>query len=202
MRILRFLLLISVCSFVYSQERDSTGEKGSTLEENIALTTMTGVIIPLAIAGTVISIVPPSMSILRRNGVNYGGMNFESGIGWGEKHVTGIFSDWRVSFSYSYVISSHIRDVFRAEVKRDFHDDFIDRRKIFLLGVHFSAGVLTDFPNSGFTVGSGAWIKSPWLSYFGFFPQHTIGFSYRYNRYFNGKYFQELSAGITSAFTL
>lgn len=191
-----FLLLIS-----QTKAQDTTRVDETTTEENIALITMTGIVIPLAIMGTIISAVPPSVSVVMKDGVSYAGVNFETGVGFGEKRMTGIFSDWRMNVSYTYIINEDVRDLFRAEVKRDFHFDFVDRRKIFLSGFHLSAGVLTDFPNDGYTFGAGGWVKSPWLNYFGFFPQHTFGVTYRYNKYFAGKEFHEVSLGVTSAFT-
>lgn len=196
------VLLVSALFLSRSYAQDSTRVNESTTEENIALLTMTGILIPLAITGTVISAVPPSFSVVLKDGVSYGAINFESGFGFGTKRETGVFSDWRLGLSYTYIVSSTVRDLFRAEVKKDLHFDYVDRRKIFLSGIHLSAGVLTDFPNEGYTFGAGAWLKSPWLPYFGFFPQHTFGVTYRYNRYFGGKDFHEISMGVTSAFTL
>lgn len=194
-------LLVVLLFLSQTQAQDTTRVNESTTEENIALITMTGILIPLAITGTVISAVPPSFSVVLMDGVSYGAINFESGFGFGAKRETGIFSDWRIGLSYTYVVSSNVRDLFRAEVKRDFHFDYVDRRKIFLSGIHISAGLLTDFPNDGYSLGAGAWLKSPWLPYFGYFPQHTFGVTYRYNKYFGGKDFHEISLGVTSAFT-
>lgn len=196
----RVILLLIVLHH-YTAAQDTTRVDESTTQENIVLMTMTGIIIPLAVAGTVISVLPPSISVVSSKGTNYGALNFESGIGFGEKRETGVFSDWRVAISYSYIVSSSLRDIVRAEIKRDVHYDFIDRRKIFLSGFHLSAGVLTDFPNDGYSLGAGAWVKTPWLGYFGFFPQHTFGLTYRYNKYFKANEFHEISLGITSTFT-
>ena len=196
-----FFILSLFILTLQSKAQDTTRADESTTEENVALITMTGTMIPLAIAGTVISIVPPSICLLTKGGINYGAMNFESGIGFGEKRETGVFSNWRVGVSYSHIFSSNVRDIFRTEVKRDFNFDFINSRKIFLSGFHISAGLFTNFPRDGYTIGTGAWIKSPWLSYFGFFPQHTIGVTYRYNKYFIGKDFHEISLCMTSSFT-
>jgi hypothetical protein len=195
------VMLLLICVTFRLDAQDSTRIDDSTTEEKIALTAMTGIIIPLAIAGTVISVIPPAISFVTKDGINYGALNLESGIGIGKKRETGIFSDWRAGVSYSHIFSSRIRDIYRAEVKRDFNFAFIDRRMIWLSGFHVSAGLLTDFPNDGFTVGAGAWAKSPWLSYFGFFPQHTVGFTYRYNKYFGGSDFHEITMGMTSSFT-
>jgi len=192
--------IIVVTLSCYAQ--DTTRVDESTTSENIALIGMTSIIIPLALAGTVIGAVPPSYTVVMKDGTAYGGINFESGFGIGEKRETGVFSDWRLGLSYSYIVSSKMRDVFRMELKRDFHFDFVDRRKIFLSGVHISGGLFSDFPNHGYTVGTGIWLKSPWLSFFGFIPQHTYGITYRYNKFFKGNEFQEISLGITSAFTL
>ncbi len=195
------IILTTVLFVGLIQSQDSTNVDGSSTSQTIALWTMTGIIVPLAIAGVVISAVPPSVSVVSKDGVAYGALNFETGIGFGEKRVTGVFSDWRFATSYSYVVNSNVRDIFRIEMKKDFHFNFVDRRKILLSGFHLSAGLMTDFPNYGYSVGAGTWLKSPWLPFFGFFPQHTYGISYRYNKYFKGDIFHEISIGVTSTFT-
>jgi hypothetical protein len=196
----KFITVVVIfCSTCFGQ--DTTKVEGYTASESVALVTMTGIIIPMAIAGTVVSAVPPSVSFVFINGVAYTGLNFETGFGFGEKRETGVFSDWRLGLSYSYIVNSKVRDLFRVELKRDIHFDFVDRRKIFLSGFHLSGGLITDFPNYGYTFGTGLWVKSPWLSFFGFMPQHTYGLTYRYNKYFKEQEFSEISLGVTSAFT-
>ncbi|HAP35487.1 MAG TPA: hypothetical protein DCQ28_05925 [Bacteroidetes bacterium] len=195
------IIIILFFFVVQINAQDSTDVESGSTSEIIALWTMTGIIVPLAIAGVVISAVPPSISIVSQDGISYGALNFETGFGFGEKRITGVFSDWRIGTSYSYIFNSNVRDVFRIELKKDFHFDFVDRRKILLSGFHFSAGLMTDFPNDGYTIGTGAWLKSPWLPFFGLFPEHTYGITYRYNKYFGGKDFHEISLGVTSAFT-
>ncbi|MDP1677993.1 MAG: hypothetical protein Q8L88_14135 [Bacteroidota bacterium] len=199
----RIVTVIVIFLFLVTQTKaqDSTSVENTSTSETIALWTMTGIIVPLAIAGLVISTAPPSVGFVSKNGVEYGVLNFETGIGFGEKRITGVFSGWRIGTSYSYIFNSNVRDVFRVELKKDFHFDFVDRRKILLSGFHLSAGLMTDFPNDGYTVGTGAWLKSPWLPFFGLFPQHTYGITYRYNKYFSGTDFHEVSVGVTSAFT-
>jgi hypothetical protein len=198
-------IIIFILSFImiigHLKAQDSTSVDETSATETIALWSMAGIIVPLTIAGVVISAVPPSFSIISKDGIAYGALNFETGYGFGEKRVTGIFTDWRIGTSYSYVFNSNVRDLFRVELKKDFHFDFVDRRNILLSGFHLSAGLMTDFPNHGYTVGTGAWLKSPWLPFFGFFPQHTYGITYRYNKYFDGNDFHEISLGVTSAFT-
>lgn len=184
-----------------SKAQDSTDVENTSTSQTAALWTMTGIVVPLAIAGVVISSIPPSVGIVSKNGMAYGSLNFETGIGFGEKRVTGVFSDFRITTSYSYIFNSNVRDIFRVEFKKDFHFDFVDRRKILLSGIHFSGGLLSDFPNEGYTMGTGVWIKSPWLPFFGLFPEHTYGMTYRYNKYFSGTSFIELTIGVTSAFT-
>ncbi len=201
MKRISVIFFITILFLSNTKSQDSTDVEKTSTSQTIALWTMTGIIVPLAIAGVAISAVPPSVSIVAKDGVTYGALNFETGFGFGEKRVTGIFSDWRLATSYSYIVNSNVRDVFRFEMKKDFHFDFVDRRKIFLSGFHLGAGLMTDFPNNGYTVGAGAWLKSPWLAFFGLFPQHTYGITYRYNKYFSGKDFHEISLGVTSAFT-
>ncbi len=199
----KFLLFFFIVFFGASRlfPQDSTRVSESTTEENIALITMTGIIIPLALIGTVVSAAPPSAGVVVKNGTSYGAMTIETGVGTGDFRQTGIFSDWRLAFSYTYVVSASVRDFVRGEIKRDFHFEFVDRRKIFLSGFHVSAGLLTDFPEDGYSIGAGGWVKSPWLNYFGFFPQHTFGITYRYNKYFGGTDFHEITLGVASSFT-
>ena len=197
------ILLISmliVAMIVPSRSQDST-RTDYPAAVNASLYMMTGILVPLAVAGTVISFFPPSFGIVSRDGIQYAAYSVESGVGFGEKRETGIFSDYRIMLRYTHIYNSHIRDLFRIEGKKDFHFDFIDRRKIFLSGCDLSAGVMTDFPNYGYTVGGGVWLQSPWISFFGLFPSHTYGITYRYNSYFSGKSFHEVSLGVTSSFT-
>ena len=197
----RFTLILVVGAIECTNAQDTTEADTFSHSQNVALYTMTGVIVPLAIAGTVISFLPPSGGIVVKEGAAYGSFSIETGYGDGEKRETGEFADYRLTVSYSHIFSSKVRDLYRAEVKKDFHFHFIDRRKIFLKGIHFSAGVLSDFPNHGYSVGGGLWIKSPWLPFFGLFPSHTYGVTYRYNKYFSGKDFHEISLGMTSTLT-
>ncbi|MCK9409528.1 MAG: hypothetical protein M0R68_10390 [Bacteroidetes bacterium] len=199
-RTITMLLVLMLMSHDASAQ-DTTNVESTTTEENIALIAIAGIVIPFAIIGTVVSAIPPSISIVMIDGVQYGAFAIESGFGIGEKRETAIFSDWRIGLSYTFVVNSNVRNLFRTELKRDFHFNYVDRRKIFLSGLHISAGLLTDFPKRGFTFGTGVWLKSPWIGYFGFIPEHTYGLTYRYNRYFNGKEFHEISVGMTSAFT-
>lgn len=195
-----FIIVLCVMTSIHYAQ-DSTRSDPYTTSQNIALYSMTGIIVPLALAGTVISFLPPSGGVVIRNGVPYGTMSVETGFGNGRQLQTGEFTDQRISVIITHVFHSKIRDVYRVEYKRDFHFDFVDRRKIFLSGVHVSAGVFSDFPNHGYSVGGGAWLKSPWLPFFGFFPSHTYGLTYRYNAYFTGPSFQEVSFGIASIIT-
>jgi hypothetical protein len=184
-----------------SRAQDTTHVDDYSTSQYAALYTMTGIIVPLVIAGTVISMVPPSGGLVVRDGATYGSFSLETGYGDGQKRETGEFTDYRFSLVYTHVFSSKIRDLFRAEVKKDIHFDFVDRRKIFLSGIHFGGGVFSDFPNHGVSLTGGVWLKSPWLPYFGFFPSHTYGLTYRYNSFFSGENFHEISLGITSAIT-
>ncbi|MHB1048912.1 MAG: hypothetical protein ACYC09_02435 [Bacteroidota bacterium] len=184
-----------------SRAQDTTHVDDYSTSQYAALYTMTGIIVPLAIAGTVISMVPPSGGLVVRDGATYGSFSLETGYGDGQKRETGEFTDYRVSLVYTHVFSSKIRDLFRAEVKKDIHFDFVDRRKIFLTGIHIGGGVFSDFPNHGVSLTGGLWLKSPWLPFFGFFPSHTYGLTYRYNKFLSGGDFHEISLGVTSAVT-
>ncbi len=200
--LLRLLLLIVItASLLSAQQNDTTHTEQTSLEETIAVWTTTGIIVPLAITGVVISAVPPSFTTVIKNGNAFGGISFESGVGLGTFRETGIFSDWRLAAGYTYVVSSKVNDIARLEVKRDVHFGFVDRRRIFSAGMNLSAGVLSDFPNKGFTIGGGIWLQTPWLGYFGFFPQHIIGVTYHYNKFFSAGEFHEVSIGMASSFT-
>jgi len=161
----------------------------------------TVVLVPLAIGSTAISIVPPSGGIIVENGKGHGILAFETGVGFGEKIDLKRFSDMRFTVGYTHIFSEEQKDFVRCEATGDIHLTFVDRREIFLLGVSPSAGIITNFPSTGYSLGASSWVMTPWLSYFGFIPQHTFAITYRYNKFFGGKGFGEISAGMSAAFT-
>lgn len=192
-------MVLLICFPLAAQ--DSTVVDDFTTAQNIALYTSSGILVPLALAGTVISFLPPSGGMVVKDGIIYGSLSIEAGYGNGERLETGEFADYRISVVYTHLYNSRIRDLFRLEVKKDIHFNFIDKRKIFLKGIHLSAGLMSDFPTHGYSLGVGLWLKSPWLPFFGLFPSHTYGLTYRFNRYFTGNSFQEISLGMTSILT-
>ena len=196
-----YIAAIFVLLAIPVRAQDTTHVDEYSTSQYAALYTMTGIVVPLVIAGTVVSMVPPSGGLVVRDGATYGSFSLETGYGDGQMRETGEFTDYRVSLVYTHIFSSKVRDLFRAEVKKDIHFDFIDRRKIFLSGIHFGGGVFSDFPNHGLSLSGGLWLKSPWLPFFGFFPSHTYGLTYRYNTFLSGGDFHEISLGVTSAIT-
>jgi hypothetical protein len=116
----KYSLLLLICiSFVTAQQTDSTRSDSASASETIAVWTTTGIIVPLALAGVAISAIPPSFTTVFKDGKSYGGISFETGYGLGRFRETGVFSDWRLSAGYTYVVSSKVNDVFRMELKRD-----------------------------------------------------------------------------------
>jgi hypothetical protein len=196
-------LLIVGMGEVFGQDSTTTrsqNTESTTYEEAMAISEAV-ILVPLAVSSTVVSIVPPSGGVLVRDGKADGIVSFETGVGFGEKIELKRFSDVRFTLGFTHVFAQAQKDFFRVEAKKDFHIGFIDRREIFLFGVSPLAGVFTEFPSTGYSIGVSTWLMTPWLSYFGFIPQHTFGITYRYNKYLSGKYAQEISAGISSAFT-
>lgn len=173
----------------------------STTYEDAMTIGATVILVPLAIGSTVVSIVPPSAGVLVRDGNTNGVLSFETGIGFGEKIESKLFSDIRFTAGYTHVFTEAQKDYVRLEAKKDFHLGFVDRREILLFGISPATGMFTEFPSTGYSIGASTWLMTPWLSYFGFIPQHTFGVTYRYNRYLSGKYSHEIVAGMSSAFT-
>ncbi len=187
----------------YGQDSTSTefqSTETTTYEDAIEIVS-TVVLVPLAIGSTVISVVPPSGGMVVHDGKINGILTFETGVGFGEKVDLKRFSDAQFTIGYTHVFAQDQKDFFRFEAQKDFHISFVDRRELFLFGVSPSAGIITDFPSTGYSIGVSSWLMTPWLSYFGFIPQHTFDLTYRYNKYFGGKDFGEISAGMSAAFT-
>ena len=159
------------------------------------------VLVPLALGSTVLGIIPPSGGIVVHDGKANGLISFGSGVGFGEKVDLKRFSDARLLIGYNHMYGGDLKDFVRLEATGDVHLEFLDRRKIVLFGISPSAGLITDFPSVGYSVGVSSWVMTPWLTYFGFIPQHAFSVSYRYDKYPGGKGFGELTAGISSAFT-
>ena len=202
--IVTFIVLVSV-TFVKLFGQDSTSAQfqkteSTTYEDAIAIGE-SAFLVPLALGTTVISVVPPSGGILIRDGKANGILLFETGIGFGDKVNLKRFSDALFTIGYTHVFTRIQKDYARIEAKKDFHFGFADRRELFLFGISPAAGIFTEFPSTGYSLGVSTWLMTPWLSYFGFIPQHTFGLTYRYNTYLNGNHNQEISAGMTAAFT-
>jgi hypothetical protein len=195
--------MFSLPMFALGQDSTLTGFESAetTPYDNAMEIVSTVVLVPLAIGSTAISIVPPSGGIVVENGKGHGILTFETGVGLGERVDLKRFSDARFTFGYTHIFSEGLKDFVRCEATEDIHVAFIDRRELFLFGVSPSAGFITNFPSSGYSVGASSWVMTPWLSYFGFIPQHTFGISYRYSKFFGGKGFGEISAGMSAAFT-
>jgi hypothetical protein len=195
--------LITLWLPAFGQDTTSTEfqKTESTTYEDAMEIVSTAMLVPLALGSTVVGLAPPSGGIILRDGKAKGLISFETGIGFGERVDLKCFSDARLLFSYTRIYNQGLKDFVRVEATRDYHLAFVDRRKIVLFGFSPSAGIITSFPSTGYSVGVSTWVMTPWLSYFGFIPQHTFGITYRYNKYFSGKGFGELSAGVSSAFT-
>jgi hypothetical protein len=202
-RIMLTMLVVSVPIMAFGQDSTATDYQSTeTTTYGNALEILSAVVLlPLAVGSTVVSIVPPSGGIIVRDGRVDGILSFESGIGFGKKVDLKRFSDARLTVGYTHIFARDQKDFFHLDANKDFHICFVDRRELFLLGVSPSVGIITDFPTAGYSVGVSSWLMTPWLSYLGFIPQHTFGITYRYNRYFGGKDFGEISAGMSAAFT-
>lgn len=204
-RLIFILMLLAMFGSLLAYGQDSTSTEfqrtQTTTYENAIEIASTVVLVPLAIGSTVISAIPPSGGMVMRDGKINGILAFETGVGFGEKVDLKRFSDARFTVGYTHVFAQDQKDFFRVEAQKDFHISFVDRRELFLFGVSPSAGIITDFPSTGYSLGVSSWLMTPWLSYFGFIPQHTFGITYRYNKYFGGKEFAEISAGMSAAFT-
>ena len=195
--------LLILSSSLLAQSSDSTQLEGteSTTYGDAMEIASTAVLIPLAVGSTVIGIVPPSGGAVFHDGKANGVISFQTGVGFGEKVDLKRFSDVRMLLDYTHIYGGNLKEFLRLETTGDLHLVYIDRRRIVLLGASPSLGIITDFPSVGYSAGVSTWLMTPWLTYFGFIPQHTFGITYRYNRYFGGKSFGELTAGISSAFT-
>ena len=197
------LLAASVSIPAFGQDSTATEHQSTqTTTYGDALEILSAVVlVPLAVGSTVVGIAPPSGGVIVRDGKADGILSFESGIGFGKKVNLKRFSDARLTVGYIHVFARDQKDFVRVEANEDFHICFVDRRELFLLGVSPSAGMITDFPTAGYSVGVSSWLMTPWLPYFGLIPQHTFGLTYRYNKYFGGREFGEFSAGMSAAFT-
>lgn len=197
------VLMMAAAPQLFGQDSTASSfqKTESTTYEDVMAIGQAVILVPLAVSSTIISVVPPSGGVLVRDGKANGVLSFESGIGFGGKIELKRFSDLRFTAGFTHVFTEVQKDYIRLEAKKDFHIGFADRREIFLFGISPTAGMFTEFPSTGYSIGVSTWLMTPWLSYFGFIPQHTFGITYRYNKYLSGKYSHEIAAGMSSAFT-
>jgi hypothetical protein len=185
----------------YGGDADST-EYESTASSSYDQAVLIGanaLLVPLAIAATAVSIAPPSVGILMDDGASYATLGFESGIGLGTARKTGTFADERLMVSYVHVYNRHQPDIWRLEAVKDVGFGFIDRRNIMLFGASPFAGVFARGADRGYVLGASLHAMVPSLPYIGLFPLHTIGLTYRYNKYFTGGSFNTLALGFSAA---
>ncbi len=173
----------------------------STPYEEAALIGANVMLIPLAIAATAVSVAPPSVGVLVHDGTAYATLGFETGLGIGAQRETGRFADARLMLSYVHVYNRHQPDLWRAEAVKDVHCCYIDRRKLFLLGAGPRAGLYARGAERGYSLGASVHLMIPSLPYFGFFPLHTVGMTYRYSRNFSGGEFHTVALGVAAAVT-
>ncbi len=188
---------------VYSTPLDSTRYEStsSTPYEEAALIGANVMLIPLAIAAMAVSVAPPSVGVLVHDGTTYATLGLETGIGVGTQRETGRFADARLMLGYVHVYNRHQPDLWRAEAVKDVHCCFIDRRKLLLLGAAPRAGLYVRGAERGYSLGASVHLMIPSLPYFGFFPLHTAGITYRYSRNFSGGDFHTVALGIAAAVT-
>ncbi len=172
----------------------------TTPYEQAALIGANVMLVPMAIAVTAISIVPPAAGLLLENGASYATLGFESGIGFGTQMQTGRFADERLMFSCIHVYNPHQPDIWRADAVKDFHCCFIGKRQLLLLGGSASAGLFVRGADRGYSLGASVHLMIPSLPFVGLFPLHTIGLSYKWNRSIAGGTFHSLALGISAAF--
>lgn len=189
----------SVQSAAYdSTQYEST--RSSSFDE-AALIGANAMLIPLAIGASAISIAPPSIGVLVDDGVTYTTLGFESGIGLGTMRETGVFANERLLVSYVHVYNRHQRDIWRVDAVKDIHFSFLDKRQLMLLGASPMAGVFARGAERGYALGASLRLMIPSLPYVGLFPLHTIGITYRYNKFFSGGAFHTVALGISAAVT-
>ena len=161
------IILFAASASVPAFGQDSTSTDFQSAEttgyENAMEILSTIVLVPLAIGSTAVSIVPPSGGVIFVDGKAHGILSFETGVGFGKKVDLKRFSDTRFTVGYTHIFAQEQKDLFRFEAKEDVHICFVDRREILLFGVSPSAGIITDFPSTGYSAGISAWLMTPWL---------------------------------------
>lgn len=186
-----------------ADEADTTEYESirSTPYEQAALIGANAILLPIAVGAAAVSVFPPNLGMVIDDGIAYAAVGFETGVGIGTKQPTGKFADARIMLNYTHVYNRHRHDLWRIEAVKDQNLFFIDRRNIFAFGVSPMLGLYTDGPKRGYSVGSSLRLMLPSLPYFGMFPLHTIGITYRYNQRFGGGSFHTLSLGVSAAVT-
>ncbi|HLP16834.1 MAG TPA: hypothetical protein VK470_11280 [Bacteroidota bacterium] len=172
----------------------------STPYEKAALIGANALLLPLALSAAAISVLPPNFGMMIDDGTAYAALGFETGIGLGTNRETGRFADERLMLNYTHIYNPHRRDIWRIEGVKDVNLFFIDKRKILAFGVSPLVGLYINGADRGYSIGASVRLMLPSLPYFGMFPLHTVGITYRYNKNLNnGGTFHTASFGISAA---
>ncbi len=177
--------------------------EGITSAEHLALAAYIIASIPTGAAIVMITGLPPSLAILREDGVAYGGLSISSGYGFTHDTNALLFFPYvRVMLEGTWFFTRERSLLVRAAGLVDLPLAQIDNRGIYWLGVAGGGGVSTDFNDAGaFAEGWVGAIVPMGIRYVGLYPMHNIGLRGRLGYDIGAKRsWYELSLGMTSTF--
>lgn len=177
--------------------------EGVTAEEHLALAAFVVASIPAGAAIIMATGLPPSLAILREDGISYGGLSISSGYGFTHDTNALLFFPYaRVMLEGTWYFTRERSLLVRAAGLVDLPIAQIDQRGIYWLGMAGGGGISTDFDDGGpFAEGWVGVIVPMGIRFVGLYPMHNIGLRGRFG-YDVGlqRTWYELSLGMTSTF--
>ncbi|MBS1911598.1 MAG: hypothetical protein JST22_06410 [Bacteroidetes bacterium] len=176
---------------------------GTTPGERLALAAFTAMTIPVGLTIGITTLLPPSVNILREDGVSRMGIAFSTGVGLVGDTTAITFFPWvRLQGEGGFYFGRTDHTILRASLLRDLPIAQLDRRGFFWLGTAAGLGAGTDF--NGFAPYAEGWVgllNPMGIRYLTLFPMHNYGLRGRFGyNTATGRPWYELSICATSTF--
>lgn len=171
--------------------------------EQVALSVFTALSVPVGITFGLTSLLPPSITVLREDGVNHVGIAVSSGMGFGgDTSQAMFFPDARLQVEVAYFFTRSPQPMVRTGLLFDAPIGSIHNRDFVWFGVAGGGGVSTDFESvSPYAEGWIGTLNPLGIPFITLFPMHNYGLRGRvgYN-IMTGAPWYELSLSATSTF--
>lgn len=171
--------------------------------ERLALSAFTALAIPIGLSVATLTVLPPTVNVVSRDGELHGGISVSTGMGFGGDRSSELFfPDYRVQVEGAYFFGIDPGPRISASILADLPVASLSRYDALWFGMAGGGGIATDFQSvSPFAEGWIGVLNPMGTRFLTFFPMHNYGLRGRAGYDItNGRMWYELSLSATSTF--